>query len=254
MLWPTSKLMDSVIGVDLHAVVGVPIHPYFGPIYLWHTPTFPMANVFINGMPAMSVGGMGYFVHIPQGLPVPPTPTNVSYWTRYLTNIAMGISLMALTMVANMAIAGISAMIPKPKEIDSFINEVTGIGPTEGVSTWNSVKNNLSSFTQWQTWARLLMPPVPYVGAQGSVAVGSPNVQINGAPLAFSAPLIATSCSDLPIVPNAATLGFSNVMVGVTMAQLLKAIAVNAVQNAIQAGIGAGLNRATQGRRNCGCG
>lgn len=81
-LWPAAKFMDSVVGVDVHAVVGVPIHPYFGPIYLWSDPTFPKANVFINGMPACSVGAMGYFAHIPQGIPVPPTPTNIAYWTR----------------------------------------------------------------------------------------------------------------------------------------------------------------------------
>ena len=29
------------------------------------------------------------------------------------------------------------------------------------------------------------MPPLPYPGAQGSVAVGSPNVTVNGGALAF---------------------------------------------------------------------
>ena len=68
-----------------------------------------------------------------------------------------------------------------------------------------------ASYSQWQTWVKLLMPPLPYPGAQGSVAVGSPNVTVNGGALAFVGPLLATSCSDIPMVPNAATLGFSNV-------------------------------------------
>ena len=61
---------------------------------------------------------------------------------------------------------------------------------------------------------------------------------VNGGPLAFVAPLMATSCSDIPIVPNAMTLGFSNVMVGVTFAAMLRGIAVNAAQGAVSAGVG----------------
>jgi hypothetical protein len=82
------------------------------------------------------------------------------------------------------------------------------------------------------------MPPIPYPGAQGSTAVGSPNVTVNGGPLAFVAPLVATSCSDIPVVPNAVTLGFSNVMVGVTIAQLIRGIAVSTAQAGIAYGAG----------------
>src|SRR5580700_6662778 len=127
MLWPATKLMDMVIGVDVHAVIGVPIHPYFGTIFLWHQPNFPVANVFINGMPACSVGAMGYSVHIPQGVPVPPTPTNTPYWKRYLTNIAMGFTLMTLTILSNIAIAAIASLIPKPNAAEKFLKDVTGI-------------------------------------------------------------------------------------------------------------------------------
>src|SRR5882762_8504120 len=111
-LWPAAKFIDTVFGVDLHAVTpipGIPIHPYLGPIYLWSDPTFPKANVFINGMPACSVGAMGYFAHVPQGVPV--NPPNTAYWKRYLMNIPMGLCLMTLTILANLAIAGIASLI-----------------------------------------------------------------------------------------------------------------------------------------------
>jgi hypothetical protein len=49
---------------------------------------------------------------------------------------------------------------------------------------------------------------------------------------------MATSCSDIPVVPNAMTLGFSNVMVGVTFADMVRGLAVNAAKGAI--GLGAG--------------
>lgn len=257
-LWPAAKLMDSIIGIDVHAVApipGIPIHPYFGLIYLWHTPKFPMANVFINGMPACAVGAMGYSVHIPQGVPVPPTPTNAPYWKRYLTNVLMGATLMTLTILANIAIAAIASLIPKPKSAESFIQEVTGIDTSSTAAAWTSIQGSFAAFTKWQTWVKLLMPPIPYPGAQGSTAVGSPNVTVNGGPLAFVAPLVATSCSDIPIVPNAMTLGFSNVMVGVSFSALARGIAVNMAQGAVSAGVGAGVNRAVaraQGGRGSG--
>lgn len=248
MLWPASKFMDSVLGVDVHAVAplpGIPIHPYFGPIFLWADPVFPNANVFINGMPACGVGAMGYFVHVPQGIPTPPT--NTPYWKRYLTNIPMGLCLMTLTILANIAIAGIASMIPKPPAAEAFIKDVTGVDTSSRAAAWESIKGAFGGFTKWQTWVKLLMPPVPYPGAQGSTAVGSPNVTVNGGPLAFVAPLMATSCSDIPIVPNGVTLGFSNVMVGVSVADMVRGLAVNAAQGAVGAGVGKGVGKAKAG-------
>jgi hypothetical protein len=241
--------MDTVIGVDMHAVApipGIPIHPYVGPVYLWATPIFPSINVFINGMPACSVGALGYFFHVPQGVPIPPTPSNQPYWKRYLVNIPMVLTLTGLTMLANLAIAGISALIPKPKSAESFIKDVTGIDTSSRAATWQSIKGMFAQYSQWQTWAKLLMPPLPYPGAQGSVAVGSPNVTVNGGALAFVGPLLGTSCSDILVVPNAVTLGFANVLVGVSFADLARAIAVSTTQRAVQAAVQKGVDKATQ--------
>lgn len=266
-LWPAAKLMDTIIGIDFHAVApipGIPIHPYFGSIYLWHTPKFPMADTFINNMPACTVGSMGYSIHIPQGIPVPPTPMNMPYWKRYLTNVAMGATLMGLTIFANIAIAGIAALIPKPKSAEGFIKDVTGIDTSTTAKAWTSIQTSFSALTKWQTWAKLLMPPIPYPGAQGSTAVGSPNVSVNGAPLAFVAPLMATSCSDIPIVPNAVTLGFSNVLVGVSISAMIKGVAVSMVQSTMQVGMQKGVKKGIgklqkkpdakkSGQKQCGC-
>jgi hypothetical protein len=226
--------MDNVVGVDVHAVAplpGIPVHPYFGMIFLWHAPNFPMANVFINGMPACTVGAMGYSVHVPQGIPA--NPPNCPYWKRYLTNVAMGVVLMGLTTMANIAIAAIASLIPKPPEAEGFLKDVTGVDTSSKAAAWESVKGAFSAFVKWPTWVKLLMPPIPYPGSQGSTAVGSPNVTVNGGPLAFVAPLVATSCSDIPVVPNAMTLGFSNVMVGVSLSAMVRGIAVNMAQGAV---------------------
>jgi hypothetical protein len=88
------------------------------------------------------------------------------------------------------------------------------------------------------------------------MAVGSPNVQVNGGALAFClAPLCAISCSDIPIVPNAMALGFSNVMVGVSFADLVRGIAVSTAQAAIATGVAEGVLRfqnRDQGRQSKG--
>ncbi len=257
MLWPAAKMTDMVIGLDFHAVIIPPApapipmvpHPYFGLIYLWMTPKFPKVDTLINSMPACTAGAMGYSVHIPMGLPAPPSMMNMMYWRRYLLNIPKQLMLVALTLMANIAIAGISALfVPANGATAKFVQDVTGVDTSSWGGVWGSIKGSFAAYTKWSTWVKLLMPPIPYPGAQGSAAIGSPNVTVNGGPLAFVAPLMATSCTDLIIVPNAATVGFSNVMVGVSIADMVRALAVNAAQGAVSAGVGFGVAKAGQGK------
>jgi len=261
MLWPAVKMGDMVIGLDFHTVTIPPAppvpmmpHPYFGSIFLWVTPAFPTINTLINGMPACATGAMGYSCHIPQGIPTPPSMLNQAYWRRHLLNIPKQLMLVALTLLANLAIAGISSLFVNPNSATGrFVKDVTGIDTSSWNGVWQSIKGSFTAYTKWQTWVKLLMPPIPYPGSQGSAAIGSPNVTVNGGPLAFVAPLMGTSCSDLPIVPNAAPIGFSNVMVGVTLADMARALAVNAAQGAVSLGVSKGVG-ALQGRMSRGCG
>jgi hypothetical protein len=83
-------------------------------------------------------------------------------------------------------------------------------------------------------------------------------VTINGGAMAFICPMAATSCSDIPVVPNAMTLGFSNVMVGISMGALVRAMAVSAAQAGIQTGLSKGVEKLTadskkEGKKDCGC-
>ena len=260
-LFPVVKMGDAILGVDAHTTQVPPAppipmmpHPYFGPLYLWNTPKFPKMDVLVNGMPICTVGSMGYYPHIPTGLPVGPSLTNTPYWKRYIMNVDMGLTLMMLTIFANTAIALIAAALPqsiKPKWAEDFIKDVTGIDTTDTLSTLTSIQTSFAAFSKWSTWVKLLMPPLPYFGAQGSCAVGSPNVTANGGAVAFAGPLLATSCSEIPVVPNANTLGFSNVMVGVSLAQLARGIAVSTAQAGVSAGVGYGVSR-LQGQRGSG--
>jgi hypothetical protein len=249
MLYPAVKMGDMVIGVDLHTVIIPPSpapipmvpHPYFGPIFLWMTPKFPTVTVLINSMPACTAGAMGYSVHIPMGLPAPPTMLNMAYWRRYLLNIPKSLMLVALTLLANLAISRISSMFVSPSSATGkFVKDVTGVDTSSWNGVWTTIKSSFQAYTKWSTWIKLLMPPVPYPGGQGSAAIGSPNVTVNGGALAFAAPLMGTSCSDLPIVPNACTLGFSTVMVGVSISAMIRALAVHAAQGAVSMGVSKG--------------
>jgi hypothetical protein len=92
------------------------------------------------------------------------------------------------------------------------------------------------------------MPPIPYPGSQGSAAIGSPNVTYNGGAAAFVAPLMGTSCSDLPIVPNAAPIGFSNVLIGVSIADMIRGISVHSAQSGVNHAVSAAVGRLQGGR------
>jgi hypothetical protein len=257
MLFPAAKLGDMVIGLDVHKVFIPPVpppgppvpHPYFGAIVLWVTPKHAVAgDVLVNGMPAACIGCQSFGAHIPMGLPGPESATNTAYWKRYLTQVAMAMVLTLLTTFANLAIAALASFIPKPKSAEGFLKEVTGIDTSSKAAVWESIKGNAASYTQWATWVKLLIPPLPYPMGQGSCSVGSPGVQCNGGAMGFVAPLVAASCTEFPfvIIPNAATLGFSNVMVGITAAQFLKALAVGAAQRGIQGAVAHGVSKLTE--------
>lgn len=264
-LFPAAKLMDSVIGVDFHTVIivaPVPMvpHPYIGKLMLWNTPQFPTFSgglVLINGMPACTVGAMGYSAHIPMGAPAPPTFTNLmTYWRHHLVNIPKILGFMMKMIFANLAIAGIAAAIASVSKKDGagaatadFMKEVAGIDINSRTSAWDVIKTSFSAFTQWQTYVHLLLPPIPFPGSQGSTAIGSPNVTVNGGHLAFVGPLVAASCSEIPFVPNSNVLSFSNVLVGVSIADLVRGIAVHGAK----AGVAAAVQKASQaaGKNQC---
>jgi len=135
---------------------------------------------------------------------------NMAYWRRYLLNVPKQLMLIALTLLANLAISRISAIFVNPDSAaGKFVKDVTGVDTSSWSGAWETVKSSFAAYTKWSTWIKLLMPPIPYPGCQGSAAIGSPNVTVNGGPMAFVAPLMATSCSDIPIVPMLRLLGLA---------------------------------------------
>jgi RHS repeat-associated protein len=229
MLFPAAKLGDMVIGLDIHKglipappspvpVPGPPLpYPYIGSLFLWLSPQWPSTNVFVNGMPAATVGTKGYSLHVP---PIPPhiltPPLQLLSWKWYLQN------LLTVVIATNFQI---------------IIGTVRGmidhaIKGQKVPSAWQSYLSTIEGMHNWSTLFQALMPPAVLPIAEGNSAIGSPTVTVNGAPMAMVGPLFACSCSEIPIVPNAGVMGGGNVMVGITFTDLLMQFAWNAVTDA----------------------
>jgi hypothetical protein len=264
MLFPAAKLMDSVVGLflDFHSVIIPPApptplipHSYAGKLFLWNTPQFPVFKsgiVLINMVPACTVGAMGYGCHAPMLIPGPTFTNLMTYWRHHLVMIPKALILMLLTTFANIAIGALASVIIKTCKIgptsSEFMKDVTGVDDRK--QGWQAIKGSFASYSNWFTWVHLLIPPAPYPVGQGSTAVGSPTVTVNGGPLAFVCPLVAASCSDLPFIPNAHVLGFTNVFVGVKAADVAWGIAVHSAQQGIAFGVRKGAEAAA-GQNQC---
>ncbi len=210
-----------LIGIDAHstAIPPVPLnpHPFVGVLMLWTSPKFPMSNVMINGSPACCSGAKGYSIHIPQGTWVDIPKVTFKVW--YITNLITVGFVTLFTLAANIMIGvvkGIASSLTDPQVSSSK-------------AVWDGITGAFQPFTMWQTWAQMLIPPIPLPGAEGNTAIGSPTVSVNGGSMALGVPLGGASCSEIPIVPNATVIAFSHVQVGMTFAQLVEAFVTNAI-------------------------
>ena len=173
-------------------------------------------------MPAVTVGAKSISCHF-------PTPPGV-FWVRpptcfmkwFLTHVgtvALGTIFSTLTAAAG---AMLGVQVPTTRQ-------PTGeLPPQDNGNFWQNVQAQLASMN-WMTLFKSLLPPVILPVAEANISMGSPTVTVNGAPLAYIGPLTSGSCSDLPMVPNANTMGFSNVMVGITVKEMLMQFAWNAI-------------------------
>lgn len=238
MLFPASKFGDMVIGVDAHAVLGpppasVPIpftpHPNIGTFFLWWSPKFPSMNVFVNGVPALTVGAKSISFHFPTppGVWWPKLPCPASFFLSHYTTVALS-TMFSLALNTVGAMTGTA--VPTSRTPASQMNP-----PPPNPDMWGALSQQISSYS-WGTIIRTLLPPVILPIAEADINMGSPTVTVNGGPMAAVAPLFAGSCSDLPIVPNANVLGFSNVMVGISLKEILMQLAWNAVHGAAALG------------------
>ena len=185
---PAVKMTDMVIGMDFHTVLirragaddAAPVLRRDLPVDDAGVPEGQHADQRHAGVRRRA--SMGYSVHIPQGAPIPPTMLNMAYWRRHLLNIPKALMLVALTLLANLAISGIASLFVKPGLRDRQVHQGRDRRRhlRAGAASWDTIKGSFAAYTKWSTWIKLLMPPIPYPGGQGSSAIGSPNVTVNG--------------------------------------------------------------------------
>lgn len=241
MLFPAAKIGDGIIGADAHTIlvpappspspVPVPLvpHPYIGNIFLWWTPKFPSMNVFVNGMPALTVGAKSLSFHIPTppGVWWQKLPCAAKFFLAHYTTVALSTM---FSLALNTAGAMTGTAVPTTRTPTSQMDP-----PPANPDLWGALSQQINSFN-WGIIIKSLLPPVVLPIAEADINMGSPTVTVNGGPMAIVGPMFAASCSEIPIVPNASVLGYSNVMVGLTLKEILMQLAWNAVHGAAALG------------------
>jgi hypothetical protein len=91
-------------------------------------------------------------------------------------------------------------------------------------------------FGSAQAFIGFLAGLIPLPVANASVNIASPTTTVCDAPLGMMIPMGANSCSDIPIMPNAAVVGFSNVLTGMSIGDFLGQLAWNAIKGAATMG------------------
>jgi hypothetical protein len=226
-IFPAVKGGDMMVGVDIHKVYGVPVHPYNGTITVHNTPKFPMCNVTVNNMPACTIGASSVMPHVPQGTPI--DPSNFLYGKKDKVNTKMLQELVKHKIDSKKTILNLKAIKIREKSSEKFVQKATGLSTKAEAKAWKKIQSDYSRSSKSNSWKVLKIPPTPYPGGQGCIILGSSKVTVNGAPMAYVFPMNAASCTDLQNVPNASVIGTSNVFVGVTYADMMKAAQDNTV-------------------------
>jgi YD repeat-containing protein len=215
MCFPVAKLLDPIMSpfCEFHNVV-----PYTAPLppvlpMIPHFSIGPIINgiavsVLVNGRPAAGVGADAIGFHIPlvgvTEIPTPPRCVGRILNTIFLT-----------TLSAAMAAYGLHSVVTN--------SEIT-------------VANKVSAIVQTIIGLALKFIPLPIM--TGSIVLGAPSVAVNGQPPGLLlTPMGAATCSEIPIIPNALSLGFSNVIAGLDFGELAKQLIKHFVMGAIMFGI-----------------
>jgi uncharacterized Zn-binding protein involved in type VI secretion len=253
MQFPAAKLGDTIMGLDFHTttqtiVPPVPCpffpHPFVGSIMLWHSPDWPMANVFVSGIPVATVGAKSISAHIPLPPPAVPTPPPQITMKWYLTNLATVALSSVFSLILSLIGSATGTAVPTARCPDSELPQ-----SVTNKSAWQTITSGLG-MSSWLQIFQKLLPPVVFPIAEANCSIGSPTVTVNGAPMAMVGPLFACSCTQPPtsLAPNAAVMGFSTVMVGLTFTELITQLFWNSANAAASWGASAAVNRAVEGR------
>ena len=258
LTFPATKLLDPIMGLDFHTTLPAPLVPPLPPIPLFPTPFMgPILidfkpTVLINFRPAAGSGATAVSFHMPP-LPWPWPP--ISH-RPMITAAIMALMTAPFTAMLEMGRAKVQALAAGSNNETlkrGFVADLLGSShvtppPSEDQAAGDAMKVGSGNtgtfkfsrifpmFASPQAFIGFLVGLIPLPVANASVNIASPTTTVCDAPLGMMIPLGANSCSDIPIVPNAAVVGFSNVLTGMSIGDFLGQLAWNAIKGAATKG------------------
>ncbi len=255
--FPAAKMLDMVIGLDNHTTLPAPIPPPAGP--LPPLPLFPapfagpillsvQPTVLVNFMPAAGSGAVAIGFHMPP-LPWPWPPITFGAILKSAIMAVVQAPFMALLELARGQLSGLAAGSTNPVLKNGFVQGFLGQPPGGGGQGGSDITIGrfFPMFGSPQAFLGFLAQCMPLPVANGQATIASPTVSACDSPMALAMPMGGNSCSEIPIVPNASVLGFSNVLTGMSLSQLLGVMAWNAVNAAAAHGLKKGSEAAENG-------
>jgi RHS repeat-associated protein len=255
--FPAAKMLDMVIGLDNHTTLPAPIPPPAGP--LPPLPLFPapfagpillsvQPTVLVNFMPAAGSGAVAIGFHMPP-LPWPWPPITFGAILKSAIMAVVQAPFMALLELARGQLSGLAAGSTNPVLKNGFVQGFLGQPPGGGGQGGSDITIGrfFPMFGSPQAFLGFLAQCMPLPVANGQATIASPTVSACDSPMALAMPMGGNSCSEIPIVPNASVLGFSNVLTGMSLSQLLGVMAWNAASAAAAQGLKKGSEAAENG-------
>lgn len=255
--FPAAKMLDMVLGLDNHTTLPAPIPPPAGP--LPPLPLFPapfagpillsvQPTVLVNFMPAAGSGAVAIGFHMPP-LPWPWPPITFGAILKSAIMAVVQAPFMALLELARGQLSGLAAGSTNPVLKSGFVQGFLGQPPGGGGQGGSDITIGrfFPMFGSPQAFLGFLAQCMPLPVANGQATIASPTVSACDSPMALAMPMGGNSCSEIPIVPNASVLGFSNVLTGMSLSQLLGVMAWNAVNAAAAHGLKKGSEAAENG-------
>ncbi len=233
---PATKMLDPIMGFDAHTTGPAPIpappipfHPFanINPILL-----DVRLNTLVNFRPAAGSGATSVGVHMPP-IPVPPWPPIPLTFRPMLVSALTALFLAPFSAAVEMVRGMVSA--------NQATESPQAVQTVEDGSKPHWFFRTFPMFASPGNFIMFLVGLLPFPVANGSISIASPSVQWNDTPAGLAIMPFCNTCSDIPVVPNAMVMTFSNVMVGIDLAAILDQLFWNAVHGAVGYGVGRGL-------------
>lgn len=241
--FPTAKMLDLIVGFDLHGPTTpvppappIPVlpMPFMGPIVLSVQPT-----VLVNFMPAAGSGAIAIGFH-PPPLPFMWIPMTFGAIMKSAILALVTAPFTALLELARGQLSALAAGSTNPVIKNGFVQGFLGQAPAGDAGTDLSISRFFPMFGSPQAFLGFIAQCMPLPVANGQTTIASPTVSACDSPLSLAMPMGGNSCSNIPVVPNASVIGFSNVLTGMSLSQLMGIMAWNALSAAVGEGVKAG--------------